>query len=330
MNVLITGATGFIGRHLLKRLIDEGHHCRCLVRNMSNVDELFKHPKVELFQGDVTKPKTLKAIGKNIDVVYHLVAAGHVTSVSDEDLKVFFNLNVDGTKNIMKTCGQNGVKRFIHFSSTAAMGLIKLPKIDEAVPCRPQAPYQQSKYESELAAFETGKRYGMEVIIIRPCMVYGPGGKGEFLKFCRLIKKGLFPKVGMGKNLTPIVHVYDVVQAARNALDKGRAGEVYLVASETSSPFKDIHKNISKSLGVQRIYFYVPFWLAYLVAYFVENYSMILRKPALVSRHNIKTSSTDRTFDISKARKELNYAPSIKLAAGIKETIDWYIINMLA
>lgn len=324
MNILITGATGFIGRHLLKALIEKGHHCRCLVRESSSLDELFDDSLVELFQGDVTKPKTLKGVGKSIEAVYHLAAAGHVAAVSKEAYNVFFNLNVQGTRNIVEVCGQDGVKRFIHFSSTAAMGLIKLSIIDENVPCQPKTPYQKSKYESELAAFETGNKFGMEVIVLRPCMVYGPGGKGEFLKFCKLIKKGIFPRIGLGKNLTPIVHVHDVVRAAVNALDKGVAGEVYLIASETSPPLADIFDAITETLQIRRIYFYVPLWVAYSIAFFLERISMISSKPPIVSRRNIISTITDRVFDIHKAKTELSYNPAKDLKQGVEETTNWF------
>lgn len=324
MNILITGATGFIGRHLLQRLIEEGHHCRCLARSFANVDSLFGHLQVELFEGDVTKPETLKDVGKGIDTAYHLAAAGHVASVSEQDYRAFFNLNVNGTRNIADACGKSGVRRFVHFSSTAAMGLIKLPKIDETVSCQPQTPYQKSKYQSELAALETGKKFGMEVIVFRPCMVYGPGGKGEFLKFCKLVRKGLFLRVGLGRNLTPIVHVSDVVQAAANALDRGRAGEVYLIASNTSPPLSDIFRYITSALKIKRVYYYVPFRFAYCVAFLLERLAAVSGKTPVASRKNIVSTITDRIFSISKAQRELGYIPSKPLELGINETVKWF------
>lgn len=324
MNILITGATGFIGRHLLKALVKDGHRCRCLVRSPSNVDELFNHSKIELFEGDVTEHDSLKDVGEGIDVAYHLAAAGHVASVSEEDYKAFFKLNVHGTKNIIEACGRDGVRRFIHFSSTAAMGLIKLPKIDETVPCQPQTPYQKSKYQSELAAFETGKKFGMEVIVFRPCMVYGPGGKGEFLKFCRLIKKGVFPRVGLGQNLTPSVYVLDVVEVAVNALYKGKGRQVYIIASDSSPPLIDIHRSITKALGIKRIYYYVPLWVAYLGAYLLEKLATARNIPPIVSRKNIISVVTGRVFSISKASNELAYKPKSRIETAVQETIRWY------
>ena len=331
MNILITGATGFIGRHLLKALIEKDHHCRCLVRKSSSVDELFDNPLIELFQGDVTKPETLKGVGKSVEVVYHLAAVGHVAAVceDEESCKEYFKQNVEGTRSIVEACGRDSVKRFIHFSSTAAMGLIKRPVIDETVPCQPQTPYQKSKYESELAAFETGKKFGMEVIVLRPCMVYGPGGKGEFLKFCRLIKKGIFPRIGLGENLTPIVHISDLVQASAKALNRGQTGEVYLIASNTSPPLSDIFKTITGALKIKRVYYYVPLWFAYCVAFFLERIAVLSDKPPIVSRKNILSTITGRLFIISKAQQGLGYNPSLPLEQGVKETVNWFTNNKL-
>ncbi len=109
------------------------------------------------------------------------------------------DMNVKGTKALLVACGEAGVGRFIHFSSTAAMGLIKAEKIDESIPCNPQTPYQKSKCQSERVALEVGKQLSIEVIVLRPCMVYGPGGKGEFHKFYRLIRRGVFPRVGWSR-----------------------------------------------------------------------------------------------------------------------------------
>lgn len=324
MNILVTGATGFIGHHLVKQLVNEGHTCRCLVRRLDGLDSSLYHPLIELYLGDITDPKSLEDIGAGIDVAYHLAGAGHVSSVFSKRNEPSFIINVVGTRNLIKACGLKSVPRFIHFSSTAAMGLIKRPKIDETTPCNPQTPYQKSKYAGELAALEEGAKYGMQVIILRPCMVYGPGGRGEFLKFCRLVNKGLFPQIGLGQNLTPIVHVQDVVRAAVNAKNKGREGQVYLIASDHSPPLADIHKFITEGLKRRRAYFYVPVWLAYSVAFFLECFSSLRDKEPVASRANIISTITGRQFDITKAKTELLYSPRVDMRIGIREVITWY------
>lgn len=324
MNILITGANGFIGKYLVKLLCLQGHNCRCLIRDINKIDQTLCHPNVEIFKGDVTNPDSLANIGKGIEVVYHLAAAGHVAAVSEQANKDSFNLNVIGTQNLLTACGKGDVKRFIHFSSTAAMGLPNTTIIDETALCNPVTPYQKSKYQSECVALETGTLIGINVIVLRPCMVYGPGGQGEFLKFCRLIKKGVFPRIGMGKNLAPIVHVEDVVQAAVNTLENGVSGETYLIASEYSPKLSEIHRLICQAQHIHRLYFYVPLWLAYVAGYFFEKISVITGKAPLVSRKNIVSTAVDRIFDISKAKRDLNYSPLSELKLGIEETVRWY------
>jgi nucleoside-diphosphate-sugar epimerase len=323
MNIILTGATGFIGRHLLERLLGEGHRCRCLVRTLP-AGGIFDQPDVELFVGDLSRPATLEAIGIGMDAACHLAAAGHVSAVSPEAFRAVRETNVEGTANIARACALGGVKRFIHFSSTAAMGLIRAPMIDEAAAARPRTPYQKSKLEGETAALDAGRRSGMETIILRPCMVYGPGGRGEFLKFCRLVRKGLFPRIGRGENRTPLVHVRDVVEAALAALHLGRSGEVYLVASETSPPLAEIFSSISESLSIRRRSRYVPFPVAYAGALLLESLAASVGRDPVVSRWNIVSAATGRIFDIGKARRELGYEPRVGLRDGIREAVDWY------
>ena len=299
MNILISGATGFIGTYLLKKLLDEGHRCRCLVRRLDNLDPFFHRKNVEVYLGDVTDINSLNKVGKDIDAAYHLAGAGHVAAVSGEGYREAIDINVKGTLNFVKACAIDGVKRLIHFSSTAAMGLTKAPKLDEKTPCHPRTPYQKSKYLGEIAAVETGKKFGMETIVLRPCMVFGPGGRGEFFKFCRLINLGLFPRIGLGENLTPIVYVRDVIHAAVKALYEGRPGEIYVIASRGSLPLKDIHRYICVGLNIRG-------------------------KEPLVSRMNITSTVTGRTFDIRKAMDELFYRPETALDRAIACTAKYF------
>jgi nucleoside-diphosphate-sugar epimerase len=258
-----------------------------------------------------------------MDAAYHLAGAGHVASVSGAAAEAAAMTNVHGTRNFVEACGRDGVGRLIHFSSTAAMGLVRCGKIDEKTPCRPVTPYQKSKLESEYAAGKAALAFDMDLVILRPCMVYGEGGKGEFLKFCRLIQKGLFPRIGLGQNLTPIVHVSDVAAAAVNALTLGKPG-IYLIASDKSYPMKELFQYICEGLGVRRMYFYVPVWAAVCIAFLLERVSGISGREPVVSRSNIISSATGRAFDISKAGRDLAFAPRTDTRLRIKETIDWF------
>ncbi len=326
MNILVTGATGFIGSHLVKALLQEGHYCRCLVRATSQVDEL-ESLGVELFYGDLTKPDSLQNITKEIDIVYHLAAMGHVSAISDEAYQRFRKINVQGTENLAKECIKNSIHKFIHFSSTAAMGLIKKPIVDERTPCKPSTPYQKSKFDSEQVILSCWKRLNLPGMILRPCMVYGPGGKGEFYKICSLIKKGIFPKVGRGKNLTPIVHVKDVVQASILAGERGVPGEVYLIASDKSFELDYIRNLIVNFLEIKKPYLYIPTPMAKIGARGIELLAKTFNFTPIVTYRNIDSTVTDRVFSINKVRDQLSYLATVDIDKGIGETIQWYREN---
>ena len=227
MRVLVTGGTGFVGAHLVTTLLQRGDSCRLLVRDREKAARHFLE-EVDLVEGDLTAPSTLTGLAEGITHVVHLAAQGHVSAVSEQAYRDFYEVNVQGTINLMEACLGAGIKRFIHFSSTAAMGLLhKEGPVSELDTPVPVTPYQRSKLESEKAALRTGNELDIPIVILRPCMVYGKGGgDGEFFKIARLMRRGLFPKVGRGRNLTPLVHVQDVVQAAVAALERGREGEI--------------------------------------------------------------------------------------------------------
>jgi nucleoside-diphosphate-sugar epimerase len=322
---LVTGGTGFIGSHLVDILVSKGEDVRLLVRKTSKIDK-FKNPGVDFVYGDITDKDTLKGIAKDVDIVYHLAAMGHVSAISDVAYQNFIAVNVNGTKNLADECSNHPISKFIHFSSTAAMGLIEKPIVDESTPCRPSTPYQKSKYDSEKMILNYWRTRNLPVVIIRPSMVYGPGGESsEFLKICRIINKGIFPQIGKGKNLTPIVYVDDVVRAAIMAAERGIPGETYLITSENSYKLRVIAKLVADQLGVKRVNHRMPVSIAMSGAFIIELFARIFNFTPIVTPQSIKSAITDRVFSIDKAKRELGYKPEVSLEDGIKRTIDWYV-----
>lgn len=327
MRVFVTGGTGFIGGHLIPTLLRNQDKVTCLVRSEEKAKQLRrKYDTIDTIIGDITDISSLSKISpEQFDYVIHLAAMGHVASTSEEDFIRFTSINEEGTKNLIKIFqGNTQLKKFIHISSSAALGFNPdQPIIDEKTVPHPITPYQKSKRNSELIS-QKAFQDGMPIIIIRPCMVYGPGGYGEFFKFVSLMSKGLFPKVGLGKNLTPLVHVDDVVSGLICAMKKGKPGETYIIASNDSIEMDQLRNTIMKDLDLKKLYIYVPGWMALTGAGLLEKVSNILHKEPIVSKQNILSTMTDRTFDISKAKKELGYEPKVSFEDGIKETIDWY------
>ncbi len=322
--VLLTGATGFIGKYIAQALVEKGYALKCLVRESSDTSFLQTLPDTAIVVGELTQPQTLAGIGDGVDFCIHLAAMGHVSSVSEESYRAFVALNEAGTQNLIDALkASGGVEKFVHFSSTAAMGHVGDPVLDETSQPNPLTPYQKSKLRSEDVANKAAQE-GFPAVIVRPCMVYGVGGKGEFYKFYRLMIRGRFPKVGKGQNLTPLVHVTDVAQGAILAMEKGQNGETYLLTSETSIPMDEMRNLTVQAAGVQAKYPYIPAKLALTGAKMVEKIAAARGKEPMVTYRNMVSTITDRTFDITKAKTQLGYAPQVDFAQGIQETVQWF------
>jgi nucleoside-diphosphate-sugar epimerase len=322
--VFLTGASGFIGRYAVEMLLDKGYALRCLVREGSDASHLAGRGRVELATGDVTRPDTLAGVTDGCAYVLHMAAEGHVSAVSDEALERFTLVNEGGTRNMINACLTNTeLKKFVHFSSTAAMGPVGDPVLDEESKPVPATPYQKSKLKSETVALAAAAK-GVPVLVARPCMVYGVGGKGAFYTYYRLMTKGRFPRVGKGSNLTPMVYVTDAAQGGIQAMERGRPGEVYLLAGARSWPMDEVHAAIMKYAGADAKYPRVPLGLALFGARVLEKAYTARGRTPVVTYENIKSSATDRTFDVSKAKRELGYAPQVGLDEGARLTVEWF------
>lgn len=329
MKVLVIGATGFVGMHLVPQLLLNGYSVTCLVRAPDRIIQLSFKNEVSFIIGDITDPTSL-VFDNDFTYVIHLAALGHVSAISNESYNEFVNVNEIGTRNLINALiGCKTLKLFIHFSSTAAMGPNLSPILSEKSTPNPRTPYQLSKYKSELVSLDAFSNVSFPVIILRPCMIYGIGGKGEFLRFCKLMNKGIFPKVGNGSNLTPIVHVNDVVNATLLAMINAKAGNTYIIASANSYPLDVIRKYVVDCIDKPIPYIYVPVWVAMLGSTFFELMYRFVNKAPIVTRANIRSTVTNRTFDISKAINELGYKPEVSLYDGINNTVKWYIDNNL-
>lgn len=323
MRYLITGATGFIGPHLIRNLVSTGDICRCLVRSTSDVSML-KDSGIELVEGDITIPESLTGIAEDVDCLIHMATLGHASNYKVPD-SMFETINVRGTRNIMNEALKAGVKKIVHCSSVAAMGISPENPATENSPCRPHHPYGKSKLDAEREVLRMTRENGLPAVIIRFSMVYGPGDWRDILKLTRLAKKGLFPKIGNRPKLTPLIHVEDAVEGLLLAAQKGRIGETYLITNNRSEPFDRIRLILQKGLGVRRFPLYVPEWTALTMATCVEKLFFAAGKQPPVSRKNIESTLADRVFSIEKAKKELGFSPKVDPDKGLKETVEWYM-----
>jgi nucleoside-diphosphate-sugar epimerase len=323
LKYLITGATGFIGPHLIKKLADEGHFCRCLVRNNSKTDFL-EALGAERVQGDITRPESLEGIADGVDRMLHMATLGHMSNFSVTEA-MFEAINVHGTRHIMAEALRAGVDRIVHCSTVAAMGICEeVPATEESV-CSPHHPYGRSKLQAEQVVLDMARDQNLPAAIVRFSMVYGPGDPRDILKLTRLARKGLFPKVGRRPKLTPLIHVNDAIQGMLLAAEKGGAGEKYLITNGQSLPFDSIRKILQQALGIYRLPLYIPEWAALTAASLIEKVFPIFGEIPPVARKNIESTLADRVFSIDKARREIGFDPQVDPAAGLKETVEWYM-----
>jgi dihydroflavonol-4-reductase len=299
LNYLITGTTGFIGPYLVKRLVSQGHRCRCLVRQSNSKKTIFE-PSVEQVHGDITDIKSLEGIADGMDCLFHLATLGHMSNFRvDEDM--FMQVNLLGTRNIMKEALKAGVKKIVHCSSVAAMGICSDMPATEETACNPHHAYGRSKFKAEEEVLRMAADSGLPAVIVRFSMVYGPGDPRDMLKLTRLAKKGMFPKIGVRPKLTPLIHVDDAVTGLMLASEKGRTGEIYLITNRESMPFDDIRKILQETLGIKRFPLYVPEWAALFMASLCEKAFRFIGSVPPVSRKNIESTLADRVFSIEKA-----------------------------
>ena len=324
MKILLTGATGFIGRNLFHQLKTEGHHIRCLVRDESKAIDLFGEGSCELVVGDVTDREALYGITEGIDVVYHLAALRGHDQPSPEALARFRHVNVEGLRNIIEECQGTELKKFIYISSTAAMGLHSGYTVDEKTPCRPVTPYQVSKFEGEQLVWASTAAGHIPGVVIRPSRIYGPGFKGDFVTIGKLAKTGFFPRIGSGKNLSPALFIDDIVTLLAAVKERGKVGETYIVSSEEEYSLESAATIIASALGVHTRLIYVPRFLAIAGAWCLEMLSHLLGRKPIVTARNIRSATTDRLFDVSKAKRELGFSQKVDLEDGLVKAAAFF------
>jgi len=330
VKILVTGGTGFIGGHLVEAFLKKGEDFVCLVRKESNCQPLAKKG-IKLAFADLKDRKKLffelEKVGK-IDVVLHLASF-----LSDEPVpyRLFYENNVLGTKNLADFFLDKKLKRFVYYGSIAGMGIRNVRGlVDESTPCKPDLPYGRSKLEAEKVLLSYFKKYQFPVVILRPPTVYGPGEKRNFLTFCQAIKSSLFKIIGSGENLMSFCYVGNLIQPTFAAAEKKKIeGEVFLVADSEPVTIRQMVETIAKIEKVKLSPIKIPMSLAKIVGFFFDILSKILKRQMSLSSGRVKTMTASFAYDISKAKKILEYKPSKNWQADVGRTIKWYQENGL-
>jgi len=322
--ILVTGATGFVGSALVKKLLAQGHAVRITVRQESNRSNIKGLPLEEV-QADITEPEKIKNAMEGCSQVYH-VAGLYRTWMRDYDL--LRKINVEGTRNVLEAAMKTGVEKVVHTSSIAALGVRDDGKpSDENVPFNLyhlNVPYEVSKYESEKVAFECSRR-GLPVVVVRPALVMGEGDiyPTPSGKMVLDVIAGRMPSYFDGG--IDVVDVDDVAEGHVLAMEKGKEGESYNLGTIGNFvTMRDLFTVIAEAGGVKPPRFAVPRFLALAWAYAITAVAdAITHREPVATPSNIKSLGMKKRVDFSRARSELGL-PQTPLQQIVEKTVRWY------
>ena len=320
--VLVTGATGFLGKYVVEELVEHGYQVRAFGRN-SKVGLSLENSSVSFFQGDLTKADDLLEACKGMDLVVH---AGALSTVwgSWED---FYRANVLGTKYVLEACRQTDIQRLVYVSSPS---IYAAPK-DQLAIKESDAPEENNLnnyIRSKLASERLFKDYpDVPSIILRPRGLFGIGDTSILPRVINLSQKIGIPLIGDGRQLMDMTCVENVALAIRLALEVPEAkGEVYNITNGEPRAFKDLLEESLTGLGYPIKYRKIPASLLAGIASsleFLYKFLNLKGEPPL-TRYTYYLLRYSQTLDISKAERELGYRPKISISEGIEQYVQDY------
>ncbi len=303
--VLVTGATGFIGGRLTEQLLmAENVKVRALARTPGKADRLAS-TGVEIVQGDVTDPASLRRAAESCQVVLHCAAFMHD---AEADPDGFRQVNVEGVRNMLEAASEAGVERFVHVSSIAVYGTSPREGTNETDPFQPCGEaYSDSKIEAEQLAFQYSSEKKLPLVVIRPANVYGPRSSFWTVGLLMMVKSGQLKLIDNGRGMANPVYVDNLVDAILLAAQNDAAvGEAFVISDGAKTDWNEFLGYYARMVGRDP-----------LPTMSIEE--ALSRMDSVQVQYWTQTG----TFDITKARTVLGYEPRVSLDEGMKRTEQW-------
>ncbi|MEX0732769.1 MAG: NAD-dependent epimerase/dehydratase family protein [Aquisalimonadaceae bacterium] len=318
--VAVTGATGFLGAVLCRKLVEDGRSVRAIFRNPRKVDSL-KDLDVERIEADVTDARSMLAALQGVEIVYHVAALFREQGVPDS---AFWETNVEGVRNVLAAASSVGVRRVVHCSTVGVHSHIPSPPADESEAYRPGDIYQETKCEGEKLALQRFREGEIDGCVVRPAMIWGPGDN-RTLKLFRGIARRRMPVIGTGKIQLHWALVDDVARGMILAGDSERStGQVYIIAGREPVTIEELFDLIAKHVGSKPLRFRVPARPVQVLGDIVERICRPLGIEPPIYRRRVDFFTKTRAFDWSKARVELGYTPGQSLDDEVKLIVASY------
>jgi len=323
MNIFVTGATGFVGNNISLRLAREGNIVHALYRDIKKTKGL-EHENIKLFKGDILDKKSLYNGMKGCTVVFHTAA---FTSVWAKDPSTIESLNVNGTINVLETAVELTVNKIVYTSTAGVFGPSGNNITDETqlYPLTFFNQYEVTKAKIEQIIIPRFLKLGLNVIIVNPTRIYGPGPLNDANSLSKIIKSQLEGRIGLvpsdGKSIGNYTYVDDVAEGHILAMKNGKGGEKYILGGDNIA-YIDLIRLVASVSGKKAKLIKIPVFVMFLISWIFLIIAKITGIKPLITPWFVKKVLRDWRVSSEKARKELNYYP-VSIEQGIKNTIDW-------
>jgi nucleoside-diphosphate-sugar epimerase len=323
---LVTGATGFLGQHLVRALRQRGQPVRALVRaRVRDGDatvQALQAQGVQITYGDLSDQSALRTALRDVRGVFHLAGRLFAPGVAQAEYK---RTHIEGTRNLITSCAERSSPPFIvHCSTTGVLGPISTEPAGEEAALRPSNIYERTKAIGEQLALALARQHGLMLVVARPALVYGPGDL-HLLGWFRSIRYGYYRIIGTGQNLMHPIYIDDLIDGLLRCADHPPAsGRVFLLVGDQPLPIRDLGAEIARAQGQRPARQRLPLPLARGAAALLEALPGIspARLPLTQSRITFMTES--RAYCGARAARELGFMPQVSLAEGLRRTVDWY------
>jgi len=318
LRTLVTGATGFIGGHLAKRLVDTGANVVGLVRDRSRAASL-ERAGATAVEGELTDHDSLRAAMEGCDLVFHLAATVNV----NKPWSYYREVNVAGTEALAEAALDVGVQRFVYVSSVSVYGMGAGPGIDENSPhLKSRDAYADTKLEAETVIRRMVAERGLPAVIAQPSQAYGPRDQNWTMTPIRLIRAGKLSLVDHGAGVIQPIYIDDLVEALVATARFGTVGSSYILCGKEVVTLREYVARLSTMLDKPQPSS-VPYWAAFSLAAVNELAAQILGYEPTLSRRAVRSQVLKTTFVGDKASSELGFNPSINMDEGMDRIATW-------
>lgn len=323
---LITGASGFIGGRLAERLSQQGYPVRCLVRPSSDTT-LLDRLDVQLVHGDLMELDALARAAEGARFVVHCAALVSDWATKEEIVRT----NVEGTRNLLDVAAHASVQRFIHLSTTDVYGHPGGAEIDEAyVATRFSNWYSHTKSAAEAEVRGVERDRGLDTAILRPATVYGPGSSDVIGEIARAIRGRNMLLIDGGRAVAGLCYVENLLDLVTLVLShEAASGQVFNVSDGLQITWRELTDDLAEGLGCAKVRWSLPYWLANVVGFSLEQGYRLLRRATglstapLLSRQAVQVLGKSQDFSAHKAREMLGWEPRVGYRDGLQETLAW-------